>query len=716
MAVAAQAKETSKTSKTSKEISSEESILRLARTRFEQARTADNDNRKEALDDLKFLKGDQWPDDLEQTRKAENRPCLVLDKLNEKVRQVTGDQRQNRPGIHVIPFDDDADPETAEIFEGLIRNIESASDAEVAYDTADESAARCGRGFIEVITEYCNEENFDQDIKIKRVANSFSVTWDPHSQEIDFSDAKFVFVSMLMDRDEYKEENPGKTPVDFEDVKDTNLKYWIDGENKVRVANYWLKVPDESRRKTIYELENGKIVEKKPRDGKYKRERQIRPEKIVCYKIDGRNVLKTYDWAGKYFPIIPEWGDELNIGGVRYLRGLIRLAKDPQKMHNYFESMITEAVSLQPKVPWLTPAEAIEGHEPYWDNANRSNLPYLPYNAKPGVPPPKRTEPATFSPALAERTKTNAEHIKSATGIYDASLGAKSNETSGIAIRERKREGDTSTFLFMDNSARTTRHLGRVLIDLIPKIYDTKRVARILGIDGTPKQKKISNAGDGTKEIKDDEGNVIEKIYDLSVGKYDVAVTVGPGYTTKRQEASDQMLQMVQAMPDIFTVIGDDIVKMLDFDKAEEMAEKLKYLHPPELRQKEEAEKAGEEAKEGGGDGKKPVEDTQSLADLQEMLGTERGVMPEQEMPAQDPAAGIKVAQEQEKLKKMEYETGIARLKMEQEKEDLQKAAAAADKEKQEAIRSRLKKTAEMQQAGVSEDRTREELEIPYEE
>lgn len=695
----------------------EESILSLARTRFELGRTADNDNRKEAKDDLLFLLGKQWPEDLEQERKGENRPCLVMDKLNEKVRQVTGDQRQNRPGIHVIPFDDKADPETAEIFEGLIRNIESASDAEVAYDMAAESAVRCGRGFIEVITEYCNEKNFDQDIKIKRVANSFSVTWDPFSQELDFSDAKFLFVSKLIDRDEYKAENPGKTPVDFEETKETNLNHWIEGEKKVRVANYWLKVPDESRWKTIYELENGKIVEKKPKE--WKRSRQIRPEKIVCYKIDGKNILKTYDWAGKYFPIIPVWGDELNIEGIRYLRGLIRLAKDPQKMHNYFESMITEAISLQPKVPWLIPAESIEGHEKYWQNANKSNLPYLPYNAKPGVPAPTRTEPAAFSPALAERTKTNAEHIKSATGIYDASLGSRSNETSGVAIRERKIEGDTSTFLFMDNLARADRHMGRVLIDLIPKVLDTKRVERILGIDGTPKQEKINNAGTGTKEVKDKEGNVIEKIYDLSVGKYDVAVTVGPSYTTKRQEASDQMLQIVQSLPDTFRVIGDLVVQMLDFDKAEEMAERLKFLHPPELRAELEAEKAEEEAKEEGGNGKEPAEDMQTLAGLQEMLGAEQGGMPGQEAmaaPPPDPAAEIKVAQEQEKLKKMQYETEIARIKKEQEEENLQKVIASADKEKQEAIRAQLKKTAEMHQAGVSEDRTLAELEVPYEE
>jgi len=642
-------------------------ILELARKRYKSAMEADAKQREEALKDLQFIEGDQWPEDMKKKREAQKRPCLVLDRLNEKVAQVIGDIRQNKIGIVVSPVDDKGDVEVAASIEDVIRHIENNSDAEVAYDTASESSARCGRGFLRVITEYADDESFDQDIKIKRISNCFAVLTDPSAEEADHSDAKYKFVTQMIEKEEYEQKYPGKTPASVDDTGgDESYDFWFEGE-RIRIAEYWLKVPDSKKKKTVYQIETTKgkkkIVEKVPKGATVLKKRLIQGEKVIRYIIDGKNILEgPNDWSGIYIPIIPVLGEELHLGDRKVLRGLVRLARDPQMMMNFWESMITEQVGLQPKVPWLCTPAMTEGNEDAWNRAHEDNFSVLYYKPDPDAPTlkPERPSPPAISTGIENRIQVNADHIKSATRIYDAAVGAPSAEKSGVAIRERKIESDIGTYVFGDNLKRSMRHLGRVLVDLIPRIYDTERIKRIRGVDGEVKTIYIANAGEGKKKIKSNNGKE-EYAFDLSVGKYDVTVEAGPTFTTQRQEANAAMMEILKALPETFNVFGDLWVKSQDWHEADEIAERCKYILLPEIQAK-----LREESEEG--------EESPEVAEALKTAMQEPGA--EQMMAEEGAGAGgeaqqteidqYKVVQERLKVLKMKYEAQAARLKLSQ--------------------------------------------------
>ena len=573
------------------EKSNEDEILAEARKRFQLAHDADSESRDEALDDLRFINGDQWPEEVKKERIEELRPCITVNRLPGFIDQVVGDQRQNRPGIKVRAFDSYSDPEKAEIFEGIIRNIESISDAETIYDNSFETGTSCGRGFFRVLTEYSGDDSFDQDIKIKRIANPFSVYWDPSAQEIDLSDAKWQFIVDKISREDFEEAFPGKAVIDFEEATG-DMQSWV-WEDSVRIAEYWRKTPVE---KTIYQLDDGNVVDEIIKDMEVIRERTVKTHKIEWMLISGNEILAGPNvWAGKYIPIIPVWGKEINVDGKRILRGLIRFAKDPQRMYNYSRTASTEVMSNAPRVPYMVTAKQIEGYENIWNMVHKKNLPYLLYNPDPqnrGAAP-KRETPATIPTGIIQEIKLTSDEMKQTTGIFEASLGEKSNETSGRAILARQREGDTATFAYIDNLARAQRYLGKILIDLIPKIYDTEQIVRVLGLDGSSKFMPINYTTDP------DTGDALDEIMnDLSVGRYDVTVTVGPSYNTQRMEASDTMMKFVQSFPDAVPVIGDLIAKAMDWPDSDEIAERLKALLPPEI--KETISQEGKEIPEEG--------------------------------------------------------------------------------------------------------------------
>ncbi len=685
-----------------------ENVLTLARERYESSCTADKDARDEALTDLKFRSGEQWPEDLKNEREEAGRPCLVIDKINEKVRQVIGDHRQNRQQIKVNPVDDDADTDTADVISGLIRNIEYISHSPSVYTTGLESAVSCGRGFWRIVTRYANDDDFDQEAYLERIANVFSVHWDGLCQDLFFRDARYIFVSQVIGREEYRQKYKDFEPVNFDADKDmSHIGRWIEGDAQ-RIAEYWLKVPDPDNSKVLYLVNHGKhpdtgedvleIEDKKPRDtSMIVKQREVRAEKIIFYKIDGKNILEgPHDWVSrKYYPIVPVWGEEINIEGERFTRGLVRLARDPQKMLNYFESMVTESISLAPKVPYILTATQLGKHKQYWDRAN-TTLPYLLYDGDSEANgPPQRQRPAMIPQAYERRSEMNAEHIKSATSIYNASLGAASNETSGKAILARQKEGDVGTFTFLDNLNWSIRHTGTILVDIIPRIYDTAQVRRIIGEDGEHKRIRIANAGSGHQEYTGDKGEG-ERIYDLSVGKYDVAVTAGPSFTTKRQEAAQAQMELVKAVPEIMQFIGDNMVRSMDWPNAEDAAERLKYyLHPAiqaKLAAEEDTEKGGQASPEvahamrtavGGG---LPAEDQQAAA--QEQV---------------DPATEVKLEQERVKLEKMKFEAEQAKYQMQEARHRLEAAGVKLEEEK-------VKLADGYAQAGIDPDQAEQEL------
>jgi hypothetical protein len=520
-----------------------------------------------------------------------------MNKLPQHVRQVTNDQRQNRPSIKVIPVDDQADPEMAEIYDGLVRHIEYISDADVAYDTACENQVVYGEGYIRLLTEYCDENSFDQDIKIGRVRNAFSVYMDPTIQDPCGSDAKWCFITEDILKEDYERMFPDANPISTLQtlgVGDQSLSQWVN-EDTVRIAEYFYI---EHEKKTL-NLYHGNVSafagdqqdkQMKMMGMKPIRTRQVDVQRVKWCKINGYEILEERDWAGKYIPVVRVVGNEFEVDGRLYVSGLVRNAKDAQRMYNYWVSQEAEMLALAPKAPFIGYGGQFEGYENQWKTANTQNWPYLEVN--PDVtdgqgavlPLPQRAQPPMAQNGLIQAKMGASEDIKSTTGQYDASLGATSNERSGRAILAREKQGDTGTYHFVDNYSRAVRYIGRQIIDLAPKIYDTQRIARIIGIDGETKMAKIDPSQPmPVKKIQDQNGIVIEKIYNPGVGKYDVFVTTGPSYMTKRQESMEAMSQILQGNPELWSVAGDLFVKNMDWPGATEMAERLKKTIDPKL-------------------------------------------------------------------------------------------------------------------------------------
>ena len=583
-------------------------ILATARARLDMAVSALSESREDETDDLKFYAGSpdnhwQWPADVLATRGAVQgqtinaRPTLTINKLPQHVRQVTNDMRQNRPGAKVIPVDDTADIEVADIFNGLIRHIEYISDADVAYDTACENQVSYGEGYIRLLTEYCDDKTFDQDIKIGRVRNSFSVYMDPTIQDPTGSDAKWCFVTEDLTKAEFTRMYPDAAPITTLQslgVGDQSISNWLN-EDTIRIADYYY-IDYDTTTLNLYPGNQsafaGTAEDKmlKAHFGKPVKSRESDRAKVRYCKINGYEILEEREWAGKWIPVIRIVGNEFEVDGRLYVSGLVRNAKDAQRMYNYWVSQEAEMLALAPKAPFIGYGGQFEGYEDKWKTANTNNWPYLEVNpdvtdgSGSVLPLPQRAQPPMASSGLLQAKSGAAEDIKSTTGQYNASLGMGSNERSGKAILARQREGDVGTFHYGDNLTRGVRHVARQLIDLIPKIYDTQRIARIIGEDGETKMVKINpDQAEPVNKIVDQNGIVIEKIYNPGVGKYDVVATTGPGYATKRQEALEAMAQLLQGNPQLWAVAGDLFVKNMDWPGAQEMAKRFAKTIDPKL-------------------------------------------------------------------------------------------------------------------------------------
>lgn len=576
-------------------------LIATARDRYKRAIDAESDNRKHALECVKFRNLEQWDTEIKRARETDPegpRPCTVVDKTNQYLRQVCNDERQNRPAIKVRPVDDKADPEVAEVFQGIVRHIEDRSGADIAYDTAYEHAAEGGFGYFRVLTEYEDEASFQQDIVIKRIRNRFQVVLDPDRQEPDGSDAKYGFVIEKMPRDEYKASYPKASELSYE-VEGKLYPDWVE-ENNVIVAEYFRV---EKQEKTICLWKSGRVTVKDEEDkdaSQYIGDSIIKERKasipvVKWSKINAVEELESRDWLGKYIPIVEVIGNELDIEGKSVKSGLMKGAMEPQRIHNYASSSFIENVALAPRAPWVAAEGQIEGHENDWRTANRRNLSVLTYKpvvmeGNVPVPPPLRQPPPGI-PAGWQQTLMNTEHdIQASMGMYNASLGADSNEKSGVALQKKQREADTATFHYMDNLSRSIRYLGRILVDLIPKVYDTERVARILGDDGKTDQAMLNPNIQRPVIEKEGPDGKIQKIYNLGVGKYDVTVSSGPSYTTKRQEALDWQMQAVTARPELLNIIGDIMFRNMDAPGADKIADRLKKMLPPPLQEPDEGE------------------------------------------------------------------------------------------------------------------------------
>lgn len=564
--------------------------LHEIRERYNEAADYWADDREAAIDDIRFRAGDQWPEAVKSQRERDKRPCLTVDKLNQYIRQIVNDGRQNRPAIKVRPVDSGADVATSEVFAGIIKHIEDRSGADTAYDTALDSAATCGQGYFTIRTEYAHDDTFDQEIVIKRVRNPMSILIDPNSTEADASDMMFAFEVEEMSKEDFEAKYPGKALDNFESESDYGDWYG----DQIRIARYWY-IEEEDR--DLYLLEDGTVVEQDQfeelkaagmsLESRVKEKRNIPKRTVKHCLVSGKEYLEEPQvWPGKYIPILVVWGNEIDVEGEVRHSGIIRPAKDAQRLYNYSRSAFAERVALTPKAPWVAAEGQVEDYQDEWSTANTDNHSVLRYrpvslNGSP-VPPPQRTSASDIPSGFAQDMQISEHDIQSAIGMYSSSVGAPSNERSGKAIMARQREGDVGTFHYHDNLNRAIRHAGRILVDLIPKIYDSNRVVRILGYDGKPDQVEINpNIATASQQLG------VKSIYNLGVGRYDVTISTGPSYTTLRQEAAESMTQMVQAQPGLMPIVGDLMIKNMDWPGAEEISERLKLMLPPEIQQAE---------------------------------------------------------------------------------------------------------------------------------
>lgn len=577
---------------------SDKDLLAEALTEFTSAEEAESINRQQWIDDMRFARlGEQWPDGVKRQRETDGRPCLTINRMPAMLRQVMNDARQNKPAIKVHPVDSGAKRETAEILNGLIRNIEYTSSADIAYDTALDHAVTSGFGYFRITTDYACDDQFDQDIFIERILNPLTVYGDENSTCADSSDWNKAFVTELYTKQDFEKRWKDAIPANWESSYRDMPLGWMDGD-LVRVAEWWkreevpatlLKLSDGM---VLYEAQYLKIKELLDAQGIVVVEtRPTKTYKVTQRIMSGAEILETNDWAGKYIPIVPVYGDEVAVEGRRHFISLTRWAKDPQQMFNYWRTASTELVALAPKAPFIGPKGAFNTDHAKWATANVISHPFIEFD---GGTPPQR-QPFAGPPAGALQEALNAsDDIKSVMGIYDAAIGARSNETSGRAILQRQRESDTATFNYIDNLSRAIKHAGRILVDLIPKVYNTPRIIRVIYEDGEnesvpinqaftpdPQKSQQSRIYEAGKEQESIDG--LTRIFDVTTGKYDVTCEVGPSFSTKREEAANQMIELGRMFPPMMQVAGDLLVKNLDWPGADDIAERLKLMLPPQV-------------------------------------------------------------------------------------------------------------------------------------
>jgi hypothetical protein len=571
-----------------------EDIVATVRKRLERAYTHDRPNRDEGAADLRFLAGDQWPEYAKQARV--NRPMLTVNKLPQFLHQVTNDIRQNAPVIKATPVDGETDPQLAKTYDGIISDIQYRSSAKHVYATAAYHAAACGIGHWRVTTQYIEDDGFDQELAIELIPYPFSVYWDPASVKPDRSDAMWCIVVEMVPKDTFAEKYPDAQPVNVDVIRSfnsinglSNSIFWAQNDH-VLIAEYWCKKP---QKKTIAAFKSGvtaditgldmiKLYQMQMQYGPIVKKREANGYRIEQSLVSGVEILSgPHNWPGNHIPIIAVIGTEIPLETTTIRHGLLRNARDPQQLYNFYRSAAAEHIALSPKSPYLVTDEMIGKHKSDWDTLNTKNRPYLRYTPDPKAPGarPDRINAPEPPQALWQEGQMATDDIKATTGIYDASLGARSNETSGVAIKRRETQGDTANFHYQDNLQRSIEQCGRVLIDLIPKIYDNERTARMLAEDGSEQFIPIN------KTLYDNQGQPVI-VNDLNQGRFDVRVTIGPSFASKRLEAADAIVELMKALPpELAPLLADIAVRNMDIPDAQEAAKRLKAMLPPQALQ-----------------------------------------------------------------------------------------------------------------------------------
>lgn len=579
---------------------SQEAFLKDMREKYDLDIDYDRLNREQAVDDKKFAAGEQWDPVVLQQRKG--LPCLVINSVPQFTAQLVGDWREAKKAIKVVGSDDN-DVDIADIRGDLIRAIENKSRANRVYDTCFESMVQCGDGAFRVSVEYAKNDVFDQDIFIRPIEDALSVVWDRLSVDPTGRDARHVFVDDLLPETEFKRKWPNADPSQLTNEYRQQLLGggWLE-EAGVRVTEYWRMI---ERDRLLTMFENNKIfyVDENNLDELIEANGQpVRSRIAPCtyaqmHLVTGFKILSgPYEYQLNRVPIIRMVGRVVNIAGRRVRYGLVRFMKDPVRLKNFWRSVAAEQLGYAPKAQWIAPESAVEGREEAFRKAHLSRDPLLIYNDD-ATAPPERLPPPAPEAALLNEANVNTQDMKDVTGIHDASLGVRSNETSGRAINARQREGDIASLTFYDNGNDSVLEGGDVINQLIGQVYDGTRTVRIIGEDEEEKFVRINDPMDPNSP-------------DLSVGQYDVALTTGTSYATRRVEEAQAMMEAIQVYPQLMQVAPDLVIKAQNWPGADRLAERMKKTIPPQFL---------EEGEEGGAQAFTPEQIQEVQMQLQEL-------------------------------------------------------------------------------------------------
>ena len=551
--------------------------------------------------DYRFANGDsdngyQWDDADRNSRTGDRRPALTINKTRQHNFNIINEAKQNKPAIKYMPTGNGATMEAAQIWTALARRIEAFSDASEVYSTATEFMVQGGFGYCRLVTEYVSEKSFQQQLKIKRVPDPLKVVIDPDTQERDTSDKRWAIIFEDIPKKEFDRLYPELA----EKAKNATIGVngWLRSDS-VRVAEYfrivevedtlWEVRADQAPSLFIFESEAlPELVKEWKEKPLSARSRPVRRKMVEWFHIVGSDVVDRNIWPGKYIPVVVFVAERTEIDGKIDCKSHTRALKDPQRMYNWYSSAAVEFGALQTKTPWIAPAEAIDGFEDLWNVANKQNKALLPYNAfaEDGItpiPPPQRVSPPISAPLAIDGMKISAEEMAMVSGQYDSQMGAPSNERSGKAINERQRMGDRSTYHYNDATAIAIKLVGKIILDTAPRIYEPEQFVQILAEDGQSMEVKIDPSVAEAFKLEQDENNeVIARIFNPTIGNYDVIADVGPGYATRREETFNALVLLLTQAPQLASVIGDLLFRSGDFMFADEAAERLRRLVPPE--------------------------------------------------------------------------------------------------------------------------------------
>jgi len=520
-----------------------------------------------AAEEKVFITGDQWRSDLRTQRESDGRPVVQLPRIQNFIRQLQSSIRQSKPNL-IVSANDDATKDMADVVSDLIRTIQAKSNADTAYDAAGESAIATGFGVLRVYTDYPHYTSFDNDVFIESVYDPSTVLFDPASRDHLFEDADYVFLESVFSKDDYARRIGTSTKLsELAKLRGfSKASPMTTDDEHITIVEYYRKVYEKT---TIYkyaDIVTGEtmITDMKIDDGRHVlvNSRTSSTCKILHSLFDGLEFHNTTEIPGQIIPVIPVLGEQTFINRVRQLKGVVRDSMDAQRIINYTASVQLEVTDLAPKVPWLVEESSIDGYENEWRDANSRNYSYLVYKGKNGVAPPQRMPVATDISSIASIKQSAQDDMQNIFGVFNAALGAESNEISGVAIQNRINQSNQSTYVYKDNLYRSIRQVGRVMTQMLPEYYNGRSM-NLLSVDGSDK-------------------NVTINIDPLA--QFEVSIKEGPTNESARQSLNRDLMSLVTAMPSAAPLVADYIIKNSDLPDTDKLVARLQTLLPQEVR------------------------------------------------------------------------------------------------------------------------------------